>query len=70
MPVAAQALETRARLGQARGLVEDLAAVDQDLVGPEDERVGVAPADAERLELGQRVGDVTGRRALGQQRPP
>ena len=53
---AAQGPSWRARLRAVGGLVEPGAVALQHLVGADDERIGVAAGDAQRLRLGERVG--------------
>ena len=66
MRAAAQRQQLPAGVGEVLRLVEELTVADQDLVGPEHETVGRPRGAPQRLELGQRVGDVARRRRLRQ----
>src|SRR5215217_260067 len=65
--LAAQQLQTLARLDHALGLVEQGAVEIEGLVGADDEVARSVARDPDRLQLRQRVGDIARTIALGQQ---
>ena len=50
----------------AGGFAEQFSRMIEHLIRPDSQRIGMARANLQRLELGQLVGDVTRRRAFGQ----